>query len=237
VSVYLDHVSIIVIEPKTAGNIGSICRACKNFGVTNIILINPVEFLVEDTFKFGWGAHDLIENIKVCTSFEEAIEPLHIIIGTTNRPRDKQPPLYSPKELTHKIEPISKDHQIGLVFGRENNGLTNQELKQCHYLSTIPLNTQYPAMNLSQSVVVYLYEFFQSKNLSSYKWQLANKKEQNALLDHLLELLRVLPLNYRQGEENFLDLFRRVFGRAEFEKRDIRALIKLFEVCKEGIKH
>ena len=235
-SVVLKHLSVIIVEPRTPGNIGSIARACKNFGISNLILVNPVHFLVEETFKFGFAAEDIIRNITVFSSFEEAVSSFNILIATTHRPRDKQPPLYAPKQLVEKVAPMSQDHQIGLVFGRENNGLSNDELKQCHYLSTIPLHSKYPAMNLSQSVVVYLYEFFQAVSLMPYKWQLANKQEQTALLDHLRDLLHVLPLNYRQGEENFLDLFRRVFGRAELEKRDIRALIKLFEVCKESIQ-
>src|SRR5688572_169162 len=95
----LDHIRFVIVEPKTPGNIGSLCRACKNMGISDIVLVNPVEYLVSETYRMGWGSEDLINTLKVVSTFDEAIQDAHCIIGTTMRTRDYHPPLFSPKDL------------------------------------------------------------------------------------------------------------------------------------------
>jgi len=231
----LDQIHFIIVEPQTPGNIGSICRACTNMGVKNLILVNPVEYLVDDTFRFGWGSEELIRRIRVVQHLSEIAGEMNILIGTTNRKRENQWPIYSPKDIAVELNCyLTPSTKIGILFGRENNGLTNEELALCNYHSTIPSATEYPAVNLSQAVMVYAYELFQTLHSTpQYHWNLATKLEQERLFELIGESVETLPFKTRNGTTAFVNLFRRVLGRTKLESRDVRVLYKLFGLIKK----
>ncbi len=231
----LDNLAIIVVEPKKPGNIGSIARACKNMGINNIILINPVDYLIPETFKLGWGSEEIINNIKVVKRLEDILPNFNLLIGTTQRFRDNQPPFLKPKELVDTIKPTLNRHKVGIIFGRENNGLTNQELQLCNYTSSIPNKNTYPALNLSQAVMIYAYEFFNTIEtpVNTYNWDIAPKSEEHLLYKRMEEILPRLPINTKKGAPAFVNLFKRTLGRTCLERRDIRLFFKLFSLIEK----
>ena len=234
-SLNLSNIDIIAIEPQHPGNIGSICRACKNMGIAQVVLVNPGPYDVEETYKLGWGSEDMIRNIIVLPNFEALFERYHILIGTTNRKKENQVPLYTPDELIPIITPASMAHKIGIVLGRENNGLSLEELAACHYQSTIPSAVPYPALNLSQAALIYAQTCFKAATTDSapiYNWDLANKQEEEHLYAQISEAVTLLPFKTRKGTTAFVRLFRRVLGRTQLEKRDVRVLFKLFDLVK-----
>ncbi len=200
-------------------------------GITDVVLVNPVDYLVDETFRLGWGSELLIRSLKVTNTLEEALEGCEIIVGTTHRRRENQVPLFSPKELMTELAP-KRTSKIAIVFGRESNGLSNSELSLCNYHSTIPSAVEYPAMNLSQAVMVYAYELFQSQNQAvpnfHYTWDLATHSDQERLYSLIRESVETLPFKTRRGSDAFVRLFRRVLGRTQLERRDVRVLYKLF---------
>jgi len=231
----LSSIDIIAIEPQHPGNIGSICRACKNMGIAQVVLVNPGPYDVEETYKLGWGSEDIIKNIIVLPNFEALFSRYHILIGTTNRKKDNQVPLYTPDELIPIITPASQNHRIGIVLGRENNGLTTEELSACHYQSTIPSAVPYPALNLSQAALVYAHTCFQastSQQAPIYNWNLATKQEEEHMYAHIGEAIAMLPFKTRKGTQAFVSLFRRILGRTQLETRDVRVMFKLFDLVK-----
>lgn len=234
-SISTDNFYFIIVEPQTPGNIGSICRACTNMGIRNVVLVNPVDYLVDDTFRFGWGSETLIRNLRVVSTVEEITSEMTITIGTTQRRRENQCPILSPKDLMIELDQVPPTAKIGILFGRENNGLSNEELLACNYQTTIPSAVSYPAMNLSQAVMVYAYELFQSVNQSPspYEWILASKADQERLYTAIGESVETLPFKTRNGTAAFVNLFRRVLGRTRLEARDVRVLYKLFGLIKQ----
>jgi TrmH family RNA methyltransferase len=240
----LSNIDIIAIEPQHPGNIGAICRACKNMGISQIVLVNPGPYDVEETYKLGWGSEDLIKNIIVLPDFDALLSRYHLLIGTTNRKKDNQVPLYTPTEIMPMIAPASQTHRIGIVFGRENNGLKVEELSKCNYQSTIPSAVSYPALNLSQAVLIYAQACFQASfqthsvaeghpfNPSGYTWTLATKQEEELMYAHMESTIALLPFKTRKGTDAFVALFRRVLGRTQLEKRDVRVIFKLFDLVK-----
>jgi len=235
VSITLDDIYFIIVEPQTPGNIGSICRACTNMGIKNVILVNPVDYLVDDTFRFGWGSETLIRNIRVVQTVSEITDEMNVTAGTTQRKRENQWPLFSPKELIEEFKGLPNGTKIGILFGRENNGLSNEELLACNYQTTIPSAVNYPALNLSQAVMVYGYELFQAStnDPSPYQWELAAKADQERLYTIIGEAVETLPFKTRNGTTAFVNLFRRVLGRTRLEARDVRVLYKLFGLIKK----
>lgn len=203
-------------------------------GIRNVILVNPVDYLVDDTFRLGWGSEALIRSLRVVQTVDEITNEMDITAGTTQRKRENQCPLFSPKELISELNHLPQGTKIGILFGRENNGLSNEELLACNYQTTIPSAVSYPAMNLSQAVMVYGYEFFQSANnhQSPYHWTLATKPDQERLYTLIGESVETLPFKTRNGTAAFINLFRRVLGRTRLEARDVRVLYKLFGLIK-----
>ena len=237
------NIDIIAIEPQHPGNIGSICRACKNMGISQVVLVNPGPYDVEETYRLGWGSEDLIKNIIVLPNFEALLSRYHILIGTTNRKKENQVPLYTPTELMPLIAPATQTHRIGIVFGRENNGLTVEELSKCNYQSTIPSAVPYPALNLSQAVLIYAQACFQAAYQgagtlphNAYSWSLATKQEEEQMYAHMESTIALLPFKTRKGTDAFVRLFRRVLGRTQLEKRDVRVIFKLFDLVKRVAK-
>lgn len=206
-------------------------------GIPQIVLVNPGPYTVDETYKLGWGAEDLINNIIVLPRFEDLLSRYHILIGTTNRKRENQVPLYTPEAIIKKIAPASFNHRIGIVLGRENNGLTNDELSKCNYQSTIPAAVDYPALNLSQAAMLYAYTCFKATTEQTpvYKWELATKTEEEQLYKKISSTIDILPFKTRHGTDAFVRLFRRVLGRTQLEKRDVRVLIKLFGLIDKQI--
>lgn len=232
-SLSLRNITLVIVEPQHPGNIGSICRTCKNMGISNLILVNPIEYLVDETFKLGWASEDIIRAAKRVDTLDEALEGMHLVIGTTQRQREQHPPLVSPKDIAGTLSSMSEsEKKIAILFGRENNGLTNEELLKCQWISRIPSQSDHPALNLSQAVMVYAYELYQAsvEKRPIYNWNLAKAVEVEKLYTKMEETVATLPIDTRKGPDEFVNLFRRVLNRTQLEERDIRLFFKLFQL-------
>ena len=225
------NIYFILVEPKTPGNIGATARAIKTMGFNKLILINPSDYLSPEAIWMAHASKDILENVKVYSSLNEAIADKNFIVATSQRPRSSHLPYFTPKELVKKIIPISIDHKVAIVFGREKSGLTNEELATCDAVSTIPANTRHPSLNLSQSVMIYSYEFFQAayEDLKKYPWKLAKHEDLESLYKHLRESLNRIGFIPIDSWENFILRFSRLLGRANAEVRDVRVWHKIFK--------
>jgi TrmH family RNA methyltransferase len=223
------------MEPETPANVGAIARATKNMGISDIRLVNPGIFKTDDAYKLAHGAKDQLETFQTFDTLQEAIANIQVLIGTTNRKRDKHWPTLEPKEVMDTLGPASQKNKIGLLFGRESDGLTNDELKLCNQLTHIPTTGYHPAINLAQAVMIYSYEAFSHspEKEAPYEWNPANKKEEQSLYEKIKDTLPHLPINPKQGIDEFVSLFRRVLGRTTLESRDIRVLHKLFDLIQK----
>jgi len=226
-----NHIFFILVEPQTPGNIGASARALKTMGFKNLLLVNPCKF---DTAEARWMAHaseDVLEVARVYSTLEDALSDKHFVAATTQRSRSSHLPYFSPPQLAEKIIPISVDHQIAIVFGRETSGLTNEELGLCHAVTTIPAHTRHPSLNLAQAVMLYAYEFYQAAygDLKNYNWKLASHQELQALYKHMRASLERVGFEPIDSWENFTLRFSRLLGRANTEKRDVRVWHKIFK--------
>lgn len=223
------------MEPEKPANIGSIARTAKNMGISDIRLINPCNYNTNDCYKVAHGAKDTLETFRHFLSLDDAIKDIQLLIGTTNRRRGKQWPLYTPQDIaTHTIE-ASQTTKIGILFGREAHGLYNEELAVCNFHSKIPTAQPHPAINLAQAVMIYAHTIYTASidTTEDYKWNPASKQEEQQLYEKIKESLPYLPLNPKQGIDEFVSLFRRVLGRTQLESRDIRLMHKLFDLIQK----
>jgi TrmH family RNA methyltransferase len=162
---------------------------------------------------------------------------MRITVATTMRRRHFKFPFYSPEEIGEKILSLAIDHPVAIVFGREKNGLTNEELLQCHMHSTITTATQNPALNLAQAVMIYAYTFFMGLNKvkSTYNYKLATQFELEKYYEHLSQALQLVHFVPRDGIDNFITRVRRLIGRSMAEQRDVRLLHKLLQIFETRI--
>ena len=236
----LSNVSIVLVDTEYPENIGSVARGIKNMGLKELILINPVPYKRLEAYALAHKSKDVIDNALVYDDLKEALDPFTFIVGTTQRVRGRHYPLYSPKEIAKEARKIGNKNKIALVFGRESKGLTNAELRNCHLVSTIPTSLKQPAINVAQAVMIYCYELYQQiieeNEVKIFRWDLAENKEIAYMYQHLESCLHLVNFHPKGDIKDFIDRFRRVLGRKELERRDIKLFHKLFSEVERALK-
>lgn len=215
-------IRIVLVEPLYQGNVGSVTRAMKNFGFSDLVLVNPCK-LEGEARAMSSHARDLLESARKVSSLEEAIDDRSIVIGTTGIAGSRfdlhlRVPGYSPSEMKERLQGMSG--KVAILFGREDNGFTKEELKQCDMIMTIPTSEVYPVMNLSHAVAVVLYELSEVKGGDT---PVADPFDIGLLYDHLSELL--VDIDYPEHKREKTELMlRRIFGRACLLPREVQTL-------------
>jgi TrmH family RNA methyltransferase len=235
-SLDLSNISIIVVEPKIPANIGSIARACQNLGIHNIILINPCDFHVDEAYMLAKNAKNLLFDIDVRSSLKECFDDHHVLVATTQRRRVKQMPFHPPSEMIKIISEPTHRGKVGIVFGRENHGLSNDELDLCNFQSSIQAHSDNPVFNLSQAVLIYAYECYNAsgETKTTYTRPLATKKDENHLFQVLEETINSFKVGTSNGPERFATRMKQLLGRIVFEERDVKLLHKFFELISDN---
>ena len=153
----MKNVQIILVEPVYPGNVGAIARSASNYGVNTIKIVGDLDILVLEAKKMALYGFELLQSAARFKTIEDAIADCHCVIGTVHQARYHRE---KPRLLWHVFDDFQgrlPQENIGLVFGREDNGLTREELNCCHYLATIP-TPENMSFNLAHSVTVCLYE-------------------------------------------------------------------------------
>jgi tRNA/rRNA methyltransferase len=153
------QISFILVEPSTPENVGAAARALKTMGFDNLRLVNPCDHLSEPARWLAHASTDILENAEVFPTFREAVSGFDFIIGTSAKKRSVKHDYFPlPGLAAFLAEKESRISKIAIVFGREESGLKNEELKFCDMVTTVPLKTTYPSLNLGQAVMLYAYE-------------------------------------------------------------------------------
>jgi tRNA/rRNA methyltransferase len=218
---------VVLVEPMYEGNVGSVARAMKNFGFHNLVLINPCQI---DDFGRAMSSHarDVLESAKIVSTLEEAFEGANLVVGTTGKRLENEErhlrlhlrvPCLTPAELREKLD--GKDGEVALLLGREDVGLTNDELMNCDMAVSIPTSVDYPIMNISHAATVLFYEL---SRVEKGETGLASRESMVLLQDRARALLQ--EVNYPEHKVEYVALmFRRIFGRAELTEREARTIL------------
>jgi tRNA (cytidine32/uridine32-2'-O)-methyltransferase len=160
VSAHLSHVRIVMVNTTLPANIGSALRAMKTMGLSKLVLVAPKTYPHPDIDALAAGATDLIEQIEIVETLADAIKDCHLVFGTSARSRTIPWTLLDARPAAEKsISAVVNDEQdVAVVFGREDRGLTNEELAMANYHVTIPVNTDYGVLNVAQAIQVICYE-------------------------------------------------------------------------------
>lgn len=155
----MPNIRIVMVNTTLPANIGAAARALKTMGLSRLVLVAPKTFPSPDATALAAGAADLLDTVQVVESLEAAIADCHLVFGTSARSRTIPWPLLDVRAATGLAQQNSlKNQQIAIVFGREDRGLTNEELALCHYHLSIPTNSEYGVLNVSAAIQIVCYE-------------------------------------------------------------------------------
>jgi len=217
----MPDIDIVLVAPLYEGNVGFAARVMKNFGFHKLVLIDPC-ILGNEADGRASHAYDVLHNAEICT-IEDVFARSNIVIATTGLVsksvcHSMRMPFYSPRELREQIQDV--DGRISILFGRENWGLNNEEVKRSDIICTIPTSADYPILNLSHAVGVVCYEL---SNLPLPSIALASPHDLGYLYRHIDRYLDAIhhPA-FKRG--NTMILIRRILGRANLTIREASTL-------------
>ena len=224
---------VILVRPQLGENIGATARALKNFNLTKLRIVSPrSEWPNQKAIATSVGAKNILKSAKIYNSLDKSVGDLDLIFATSSRIRKVNKKIISIFDMDKKLKNKQK---IGIIFGPEASGLSNDEISCADYVVKIPTNKQFNSINLSHSVILFCYQifsFFSQKNFfykSNYKSPKASKFEVNRLLNFIIKSLDkkgfLQPLHKRKSMINNIN---NIFYRSDLSEQEIRILLGIF---------
>ena len=241
---YLEPVRIVLVHTSHPGNIGAAARAMKNMGLASLYLVNPKEFPCDRAEWRAAGASDTLASAVVVVSLDQALEGCGLVIGTSARDRRIPWPLFNPKECGERIVQESAHHPVALIFGREDRGLTNEELHRCHYHVHIPSNPDYSSLNLAAAVQVLCYEVRMAalarlgQDPTDNPWDIepARHEEVEMFFDHFEGMMVDIGFHDRDNPRQTMTRIRRLFNRIRLDQMELSILRGVLTGIQQAIK-
>jgi tRNA/rRNA methyltransferase len=222
---HLDSICIILVRPKFPENIGSVARAMKNMGLGRLAVVNGCSPLLANAYKLASGAEDVLERAEEFFTLREAISEMGFVVGMTSRGGRERDPDLTLETLAKKLIPLSQKNLIGLAFGSEKEGLTNEELSLCHHSARIPAVESFPSLNLAQAVMVVSYELFKaSTQIPKREIRLAQAEQLVRMLEHMEKTLLRIGFLDSKNPKRIMRALRRLFGRSQMDEREVQIL-------------
>ena len=208
------------METSHTGNFGSVARAMKTMGLSELSLVNPKDFPSGDANALSGNARDILDKAKTFKNLKDALIDSHHIFATSSRKRTITWPTYTPKEAALEIDAKLKESQkISIVFGREDRGLTNEELQLANFHLEIPANPDYPVLNIAMSVQIVAYELFKNRNISQDReWRdypEINSEDLQRLIDLFVETSIDLEMIDPKNPSLIIARIKRMFSRLQ----------------------
>ena len=249
VSAHLSHVRIVMVNTTLPANIGSALRAMKTMGLSKLVLVAPKTYPHPAIDALAAGATDLIEQIEIVETLADAIKDCHLVFGTSARSRTIPWPLLDARPAAEKsISAVVNDQQeVAVVFGREDRGLTNEELAMANYHVTIPVNTDYGVLNVAQAIQVICYEMRMATlaavesaedeaatmpvtDTESMQWDepLVTHEQMEQFYPHIEKMLAEIEFLDPKNPRLLPLRLRRLFGRIQLDRMEYHLLRGIF---------
>jgi tRNA/rRNA methyltransferase len=222
-TVNLKNISIILNRPRYPENIGAAARAMRNMGFERLIVVDPQNYDMSRVLKMAThAAVEVVEQIQVYEDLQTALEPLSYIIGTTARLGGQRQLVGSASGLAQKLAPISKENQVALLFGPEDRGLTNEDIRLCHELVNIP-TAEFSSLNLAQAVMVVCYELrrYNQPGGKTFVPRLANRHELDGMYAQLKDILVRISYIQPDNPDYFMNNLRHFGTRLKLRAKEV----------------
>ena len=226
----LENLRVIMGRPRGSGNIGSVARAMKNLGAGELAIVGKAR--TQSFWARAMAVHgrDILADAKCYESIREAIADCTLVVGTTCRSGLYRSHSQTPREAAPTIVGAAQKGKVALLFGPEDHGLSNKDLEHCQLLVTIPTRSEYQSLNVAQAVVICLYELYIAALVPLEETGIQRAEAEH--VERLFDIMRgsLLKIGFLDSEnpEHMLLAFRRIFGRAGLEDKDVRILTGMF---------
>jgi tRNA/rRNA methyltransferase len=227
----LRNCRVVLVRPHYAGNIGATARVMHNFGLTQLVLVDPITNPTDDEAKrLSTHGEFILHSARTVPSIEEAVAECALVAATSARSAGVFRGTSS--RLLRQVAPIIRSAMsngtVALVFGPEPSGLTNQEIDRCHYLLHIPANTEYEALNLAQAVGICLYELHcfsaNAERAGRAGEPAASFGDQDRMFEHLRRGLEAIHFLYGEKADALMHAMRHLIGRATLTPTELKML-------------
>ncbi|MFC0117605.1 tRNA (cytosine(32)/uridine(32)-2'-O)-methyltransferase TrmJ [Pseudoalteromonas xiamenensis] len=226
----LSDIRIVLVNTSHSGNIGSVARAMKTMGLSKLYLVDPACEVDSHASALAAGATDVLGASQTVATLQEAIADCSLVIGTSARSRTLSWPMVEPRECADKLVAEAVNGPVALVFGRENSGLTNEELQLCNYHVCIPANPEYSSLNLAMAVMTLSYEIrmshlaTQDKVIEEDDVRYPTQQQMDLFFEHLEKTLNETGFIIKQHPGIVMTRLRRLFTRARPEDQELNIL-------------
>lgn len=228
----LDNIRIVLVNTSHPGNIGGVARAMKNMGLSRLYLVEPKQFPHEQAQWRAASAGDVLEQAEVTGTLEEAIGDCQFVVGTSARERRIPWPLLDARQCARRIFKLPPKEQVAILFGREDRGLTNDELKLCNLHLNIPTSDTYSSLNLAMAVQIVCYELrmlLQQDKLPVHEdeqWDAPFASQQNMerFYLHLEETLTDIEFLDPMAPRQLMARLRRLYSRVRLDEMELNIL-------------
>jgi len=237
----LDNIRVVLVRPQGAGNVGAVARALKNMGIRDLFVVEPACVLpASEADVMAVHARDVLQAARSVPSLGAAVEGCGLVVGTTCRSGAYRVAARPPRTVAPDIVRAAAANRVALVFGPEDHGLSNEEVRRCQQLLTIPTAAEYASLNLAQAVLLCCYELFLAAQTAP---PLARPRATAERLEFMFQRLQgaLLSIGFLNpvNPEHIMFSIRRLLGEAALDDRDVRiflAMARQMEWCAEAAR-
>jgi tRNA (cytidine32/uridine32-2'-O)-methyltransferase len=228
----LENIRIVLVNTSHPGNIGAVARAMKNMGLGRLYLVAPRQFPDEQANWRAVSAEDVLDNATVTETLEEAVGDCQFVVGTSARGRRIPWPLLDPRRCAQQMDGESERGEVAVLFGREDRGLTNDELKVCNLHLNIPTSTEYSSLNLAMAVQVVCYELRMVLDMpdlpeqqdAQWDTSFATRDNMERYYEHLEQTLIDVEFLDPAAPRQLMLRLRRLYSRVRLDDMELRIL-------------
>jgi TrmH family RNA methyltransferase len=236
----LNNIYIILVGITHPGNIGAAARAMKTMGLSQMRLVQPKIFPSVEATARASGADDILANAQIFDTLEDSLKDCHLIIGTSTRERYIAWPTLTPKACAEKS--LKFGGKVAIIFGREQSGLTNEELELCQFLVQIATNTSFSSLNVASAVQIIAYELHESfinhsGKVVEFKEPLASAEMMGYFYQHLEQTLIEIEFLDPEKPKHLMRRLHRLFNKAQLidsEVNILRGILTATQKSKNG---
>ncbi len=225
-TVNLKNVCIVLSRPRYPENIGAAARAMRNMGFEQLVVVDPQNCDLSRVLKMAThAASDVVEQMRVFENLRTALEPFNYVVGTTARLGGQRQSVGTANRMAQKLAPISEKNRVALLFGPEDRGLTNEDIRLCHELVNIP-TAEFSSLNLAQAVMILCYELrrYNQQKAGTFMPRLANRHELDGLYAQLQDILVRISYIQPDNPEYFMNNIRHFGTRMKLRAKEVSIL-------------
>ena len=226
----LQNIRIVMIGTSHPGNIGAAARAMLNMSIERLALVAPQCKIGEVAYARASGANQVLDNRETHTQLADAVADCKLVIATTARRRSLAWPEFAPRQMVENLFALDDDSQVALVFGREDSGLSNDELQLCNQMVCIPTNPDFSSLNVASAIQVMCYEIYQhqtsmaEQSIEPVEDPLATSSEVEGYLEHLHRVMEATDFLNPDQPKMLLRRLRRLYLRTHLSHIEVNIL-------------